>query len=242
VWTLIAADASPENPSAQVHQQALAEKLGCGARTISRAITELTQFGLLCEAGTWNKGRCKIYRLNWNPNVQNASPEGEKSELERLLATHGESWAEQYACFDGVSGRPSLKESVAEALNHDAKNKSPDVKRYIDSWLRIASHRWTTKSKHEPTQPSPPEVPETAASEIDEERDWIIAQIKASNEAARRKATREAQANARYSGRGAVADKTKLAFFDEPICPENYPVMWNFLRMKWADGRRNMAA
>jgi hypothetical protein len=239
VWALIAAGASPENPIASVNQRALAEQLSCSTDTIGRAIAELIRHRLLSEAGKWNQGRCKSYRLNWNLTMSKdeTKPEG----LDDVLAEHGESWKQEYACFDGVSGRPSLRECVEEALKHSSKTKSADLKIFIDGWLRIASHRWS-ESK------APPPVEEVVqvtdeSCKIDDEREWIIAQIKIDNERQRRKDALEARRQASFGGRGAaLANKASEPVADLPICRENYPFSWEFHRIKWSEMRRNLAA
>jgi|GEM_PF-5465118 len=233
VWTLVAAGASPENPIAQVRQSTLAEQLGCSTDTIRRAIAELVQYKLLCEAGKWNQGRCKTYRLNWGSRPKEECAAATKG-VDELLVTYGERWAQAYACFDGASGRPSLRECIEEALKHSSKGT--DLKVFIDGWLHIASRSWSEQKAAPPAEAVM--QPTGSDAESDEEREWIIAQIKSDNEIQRRKEALEARRLASF-GRAVQPPKQTG---EMPICRENYPISWSFHQLRWAGLRRNVAA
>lgn len=248
VWSLIAAGASPENPVASVRQSTLADEIGCSTDTIGRAIAELLKHGLLCEAGKWNQGRCKIYRLSWStrvkvvdapPTVKRAEPEREapNTELSELLAAHGTMWGRAYECFDGESGRPTLRACVDEALSNSSRAKGTDLKTFVEGWLHIASQRWRVQKA------PPPATLARDGGESAEEREWIIAQIKLDNEKQRRKDAMEARQRASYVGRGAVlANNLAEPKIHKPICRENYPLSWAFLKIKWAELHNKVAA
>lgn len=86
---------------------------------------------------------------------QMANPEQEAKEL---MAEYGDKWTRRFACLDGFSGRPTVKESVEQALNHSARHKCSDLRIYLESWLVNASKSWIRSYHHEltaaPTDPS----------------------------------------------------------------------------------------
>lgn len=210
------------------------------------------------------------------------------SDLDSLLTSHGESWAQTFACLDGRSGRPSIRETVEQALNHTAVHKCKSVKIYAETWLRNASLKWlslynrelsapasdpslskdavarklaesdASRKRYEqqrrenlpriePRAPSPVdnEVPlNHAVAESDEERAWIITRIKATLEKERKQAELEARDKARFLSRGVVVQTpSRIDTSPEaPICRENHRIMWDFLRIQWANGRLKMAA
>lgn len=86
---------------------------------------------------------------------QMANPE---QEAVKLMAEYGSKWSQRFACLDGLSGRPTVHESVEQALNHAARHKCQDLRIYLESWLLNASKAWIRSYHHElmaaPTDPS----------------------------------------------------------------------------------------
>jgi acyl transferase domain-containing protein len=76
---------------------------------------------------------------DWHPVVKQPD---EKKEVEEILKTHGADWQQQFPCLDGLSGRPSIKDCVRQALNHKARDKYKDVRVYLEGWLQNASRSW----------------------------------------------------------------------------------------------------
>jgi hypothetical protein len=214
----------------------------------------LIKHGLLGEAGKWNQGRCKVYRLNWNPRRKVEKEPTKESmapavnELDELLATHGEVWARAYECFDGVSGRPSLRECVDEALNNASRAKGASLKTFIDGWLHISSQRWQVsevRARENPPTPFAKGGESTLASggeETGEAQAWIIAQIRTDNARQRRKESIEAKRRERVFSQAALAHMTPEPKVEKPICRENYPISWEFYKIQWAASRQSTAA
>ncbi|HLF67008.1 MAG TPA: hypothetical protein VI522_05255 [Gammaproteobacteria bacterium] len=78
--------------------------------------------------------------------------------------------------------------------------------------------------------------------ETPEERAWIIATIKTSLKEDRQKQLQEARQKHRCSQSEMHALQLQLESQDEPICKENHPIKWGYLRIMWADKMENMVA
>lgn len=210
---MIAAEASPEDPIANVHQISLAKQLRCSTKTISRAIAELVKNDLLCEAGKWQHGRCKTYQLNWNPRVAK-----EETPMKVDVADAQLSIPSEYYIRVGPDSNKREIEIQNECVHEASVQHAPAVL--------------------EPEEPVAREL-----SEAEQECEWIVAQIKESNDAQRRKEDFEAKKNAAFGARGRVfAPKSMLPPIDEPITPQNYPIMWEFLSIQWANRKDKRVA
>lgn len=60
-------------------------------------------------------------------------------ELEQVLSIFGPKFANMFPCLDGLSGRPTIRECVEHALNHESRHKCTNIRVFLENWLRNAT-------------------------------------------------------------------------------------------------------
>ena len=81
-----------------------------------------------------------------------------------------------------------------------------------------------------------------ASEETPEERAWIIANIKLSRRETRRKKEEEEKHMARCTSAAARETQIPTTPEDAPVSRETNPILWAFLRIKWADAMAERVA